>query len=619
MPIRFSANAPKTRPNALRVGRVGAVVYFALAACPASADTLWPALAPLIPAATATAAAADTDDTETFSLADAPAPQVPFGPPAPPPDATPTIGKVQLKKFKRIHWSPGENVIKADGAADIEYTRASDKFTATLTANNLNYDFGTGLVKASGGVRLKREGGVFTGQQIEFDLANDVGFVTEAKVDSEFFVIEGKRIEAKPKKTYQVTDGSFTTCERYHHDYRIEARSITIVANKYVTARKIGFYLGSTRLISLPSYRRDLTHTTGVAAPRVGYSKAEGLNARYASQLIGEPRRTLDLDARFGLKYPFIGFLAFRQDLRRTPPGLLPPLNRAADLTNPLRGVLEQLSPPTFDEYTEGRYPVEIGPRITAFGVLQSRQQVFNRNRYDLLLSRYPEIGLNFANLLGHTPPDLEEAGAVTPDGNATNTGFARQRIPNAPFLLDASVAYGNIFETPTRVQTSRFATRINVASQPLLIGKRISLRFGATNFLNYYGTGSVYNLFSPEADLNYLPTKTSLFGIGYRYETDLGKTPFTFDRRDATQQLSLRYQVGGPWAFGIQAGYELQHFGNYETQVALVRNFDCMQIGLSYRFRAESLNIIFNLLPPTANRARARREPIPDIQPAPK
>ena len=321
------------------------------------------------------------------------------------------------------------------------------------------------------------------------------------------------------------------------------------------------------------------------------------------------------MDARIGLKYPIIGFFAYRQDLQRTPPGLLPPLNRAADLTDPLRGILEQLSPPTFEDYTEGRYPVELGPRITLFGALQSRQRVTNRNRYDLLLSRFPEIGVNFANLLGHTP----DAAAISKNAaalgaNETRADSILKRIPNAPFLLDASVSYANVFESPTRVNTSRFATRLNLASQPILVGRRLSARFAVTNFLNYYGTGTLYDMLAPEADLNYVPTRTSLLGVGYRYATDSGRTPFAFDRRDVTQQLRLRYQVGGPLAFGIQAGYDLRTFHNYETQIAVVRNFDCMQLGFSYQFRAQSFNIIFNFTPPTANRERIRRENIPNI-----
>ena len=593
-------------PSRRSLLRGAAFAALAAAACPAQADTLWTALSDVVHAAApAVAPAADENgpDTEMLLLTAPPEPPKTSAPPVFP--AAPPTGKVEIKKFKRLRWLPGENVISSDGPVDIVYAQAGSATPAQLSVNNLNYDFDTGIVKATKGIRLTRKDEVFTGDTIEFDLTQDTGFITGAELNSQFFRMTGKRIEARPNRTYIVTDGNFTTCELYPHpDYHIAAKRLTVVADKYVSGRNISLYFGPTKLISLPSFRRDLNRGSAIPTLRPSYSKSEGFSARYATNLLSESRRSLDMDARIGLKYPVIGFFAYRQDLQRTAPGLLPPLNRAADLTDPLRGILEQLSPPTFEEYTEGRYPVELGPRITVFGALQSRQRVTNRNRYDLLLSRFPEIGVNFANLLGHTPDAAEIREATANLGaNETRADSVLKRIPNALFLLDASVSYGNIFEDPTRVNTSRFATRINLASQPILVGKRLSARFAVTNFLNYYGTGTAYDLLAPEADLNYVPTRTSLLGIGYRYATDAGRTPFAFDRRDVTQQLRLRYQVGGPLAFGIQAGYDLTTFRNYETQIALVRNFDCMQLGFSYQFRAQSFNLIFNFTPPTANR----------------
>ena len=631
----FCAWSKKKRSLRRCLLRGAAFAAFALGARSAQAEAPAPASPADVqisasPARRSDAGAGDSGPDTDLLLLDAPAALMSLAKPAAPvPAAAPPVkltqdGSVQIVKFKRLHWSPDENALRSDGPVTVVYTQTpppgkpGDNSKATLELQNLIYEFDTGLVKASGGIRLTRPGNeTFTGDTIEFNLSKDIGFVTGATISTQYFKIGGKRIEALANQTYIVTDGVFTTCERGRPDYHIAAKRLTVATGKYVSARNITLYLGSTRLISLPSYRRNLNKNAAIPAPRFGYSKSEGFTARYAANLLSDPRRSLDMDARTGLKFPVIGFLVYRQDLAKTPPGLLPPLNRAADLTDPLRGILEQLSPPTFEEYTEGRFPVELGPRVTVFAALQSRQRVFNRLRYDLLLSRFPEVGVNFANLLGHSPDEAttgEAADALAVNG--TTADSVLKRIPNAPFLLDASVSYGNIYESPTGTNTARFATRLNVASQPLLLGKRLAARFAVTNFLNYYGSGTLYDLLAPEADINYLPTRTSLLGVGYRYATDSGRTPFAFDRRDVTQQLRLRYQVGGPLAFGIQAGYDLRNFANYETQVALVRNFDCMQAGFSYQFRAQSFNIIFNFTPPTASRNRLRREQIPAILP---
>ena len=110
------------------------------------------------------------------------------------------------------------------------------------------------------------------------------------------------------------------------------------------------------------------------------------------------------------------------------------------------------------------------------------------------------------------------------------------------------------------------------------------------------------------------MPTQTSLFGIAYRYLTDAGATPFLYDRRDLRHELRLRYQVGGPWAFGIIERYDLEMLRGYDTEVAVVRNFDCMQVGVSYRSLQQSVNLIFNILPGRSD--KARRPPMQGLNP---
>ena len=573
-----------------------------------------------------------------------PASTVPQSPTPETQNPKPASGDVRLQKFKHLHWSPDKNTVHIDGSAEVVYTQPDTKAMTLLTANDIDYDLQNSQISAKSGVRLNRPEGTFTGNEIQYNLVEDTGYVTDAFVDTNYFQMRGKKIELKssrppkekqgkekpakdgqdksPEKktplrqTYIVTDGFFTTCDHApgREDYRIFAHRLTVVQGQYVSADRITFYVGPTRLVTLPfTYRRSLQKSSGVAAPRPGYSKAEGLTLNITQRPVEETHTTLDLDLRVGLRYLPIGFVLYNHDLLPHNQSTLPPLNRSSLLTNPLLGVLGRLTPPDFQNYTEGRFPEELGPRATFYAALQHRQFIFNRNRYNksqynLLVSRFPEVGVEFANVLGHFPAAGDDDPASQ---NLNNTEIALRRIPNAPFLLDAGISIGAIDENPTRVTSGRLATRIGIASQPLLLGKRLSLRVGATDWLNVYTRGTVYNLLMPEIDLNYIPTRTSLFRIGYRYETDTGRTPFLFDRRDLRHELSLRYQVGGPWAFGIATSYNLENFRTYETSIVALRNFDCMQVGVGYRFQAQQFNIIFNLLPPSANRASRRRAPL--------
>ena len=72
---------------------------------------------------------------------------------------------------------------------------------------------------------------------------------------------------------------------------------------------------------------------------------------------------------------------------------------------------------------------------------------------------------------------------------------------------------------------------------------------------------------------------------------------------------------MSGPWAFGVVSKIDVDHARSYDTEFAVLRNFDCMQVGLNYRVRNQSINLIFNILPPTADRARRRQLPINPAQ----
>ena len=324
--------------------------------------------------------------------------------------------------------------------------------------------------------------------------------------------------------------------------------------------------------------------------------------------------------------------MAYEFDLKVPAPHARPPHTLFQFLSDPLRGYLEQLTPPTYREYAEDRYEDEFAPRTTAGVILQNNQFVYNRVRTDLRVFRFPELSLRFINLLGkasdvNAAADRDQNGDQNRDRNGTPLGPAGalvnpilQRVSSAPFLLDVSLNAGVLYEYPTEATSGRFSVQTNASSQPLRIGKRMSLRFALSDWLNAYTKGTAYHLISPEAEFDYLPTRTTRFGVGYRFSYDQGKTPFVFDHLDVRQEMRLLFQVGGPVAFGVESKFDLERGRNYDTNIAVLRNLDCMQIGLAYRLRSQQFSIIFNLLPPIRNRATRRATPlqnIPGIKPS--
>lgn len=523
------------------------------------------------------------------------------------------LGPLTVDRAKTLHWNLLTGDMEASGGVRATYTDPNGGRETRITAQSLTYNGANGQANAHGGVRLDREEGTFLGQDLAYDFQNKIGTVTDAVLETDYIRARGKRISERPDGAFLIEDGSFTTCLAAHPDYLVKAKRIVYLRGEYVSARGVTFYAGKTRLPTFPSFRRSLKAGTSVATPIPGYNRTDGLYVRLHDTPIQEPHTTLDYDARFLLKRFPTGAVAYESDLAAPAYNAPPPRDILPVLSDPLRGFLDILNPPTYTEYSDSVFAEKYAPRSDFVAVVQNDQFVYNRRFNGLRVSRFPEVGVRFVNLLGHRATSSSETAATTMPSERIvgNTEGVLRRVPNAPFLVDFYTGIGAVHENPTDVTAGRLSANLGLASQPIIVGRRLSLRAGLSNWFNLYTSGTAYALTSPELELDYVPTRTSRFSVGYRYVSESGRTPFLFDRRDIRNELRLQYQVGGPWAFGLQSRINLDRSAAYDTEAAVIRNFDCMQVGFSYRFRSQQFNVIFNILPPSADRARRRLQPL--------
>ncbi|MCC5648151.1 hypothetical protein LC607_35820, partial [Nostoc sp. CHAB 5824] len=447
--------------------------------------------------------------------------------------------EITVTRFRKLKWSPTTGSFASDGSVRIEYNNLETNVISQMTANNVNYDAATGQVQAKGEVRLLRPDGVFTGREIDFNLKSNVGYITDAFLDTDFFRMRGERIERKEDGTVELLKGVFTTCENENPDYRVRAGRLTVKPNQFVSARNITFYAGKTGLISLPSYRRNLRASSRPAIPNVGFNRTDGLTFRQSDTLIEAPHESLFYDARINFRRLPAGFVTYQKDVGFRSPNAVPPLGVVNIVNDPLRGFLEQLTPPTYQEFAQNRYNESNEPRQTFFAVAQNDLFSYTRRRTDLLVSRLPEVGMRWTNLLGKrlSVDDRERRNERLRDG----TQAILRRDPSAPFLVDFIASAGIFNEKPTNATAGRLGMRLDVASQPILVSRNLALRAALSNQTALYSRGTVYNLFSPEVELNYVPDRNALFGVGYRFAESIGRTPFAFDARDIRHELRLR------------------------------------------------------------------------------
>ncbi len=515
--------------------------------------------------------------------------------------------QIIVEHASHLHQDLVTGSVTATGNVVVEFTDPVNNSITTLTTPDFAYNAVSGIATSVGPVRIQRSEGTFLGDHMVYDVKTREGSVNNAIVETDYFRMRGKKITAKADGSYELFDGTFTTCIHAHPDYLVKAHTLTVTPGKVIVARDVTFYAGSTKLITLPSYKISLHAGGGAPTPLPGYNSTDGIFVQIHRTPILTQHKNFDLNLRVNLRHLPTGDISYEQDIAGTSKDAAPPSDLLYGANDPLRSTMSLLNPPIYSDYAANDFNLQFSPRSTAYALIQNRELVYNRSYNNLVISRFPELGVRVTNILGHTPP-----ASATPDTRILGSAEgALQRIPGAPLLLNARASFGYLREDPSGAQAGRLALRLRAASQPILIGRRISFRVAASGWLNLYTTGSIYNILSPEAEIDYVPTRTSRFAAAYRYLSAAGKTPFLFDRRDVRNDLRLMYQVGGPWAFGIQSFIDLDHSRAYDGELAVLRNFDCMQVGISYRLRSKQINVIFNLLPPTA--ARERQLPIPE------
>ncbi len=483
----------------------------------------------------------------------------------------------------------------------VTFTGVTSGRVVKIYANVLDYDGKSGYLSASGlpgaPVRMITQGGVFTGSSLYYSVSLRSGSISDAALDTDAFHLRGDIIEMRTDGSYNAHNAMFTGCNHGDiratghsnvPDYRISAGQMTVMPDEYVTARRVTLYLGGTKTLPLPSFKRNLNTETPISnLPLPSYNRRDGLTLHMLGSPVSERHKTFDYDVLTAITHLPTGYFLYQDDLSRTTPRALPPRGILPSLGDPLNSILEQFTPPSYKAYSEGHAYEEYPDRVSWYAVLGNQQYIFNRTNNNLALSRLPEVGIHFANVLGHLPTDESE-----------ELKLRRGQIPYAPALLEGYLSFGVLHESPTGITSGRAYSRINFATQPWVIGRRLSWRFAATNWLNAYTRGTVYDLIAPEVELDYVPTRSSLFNVGYRYLTDAGSTPFLADRRDIRHELRIQYQVGGPYVFGVTSKIDLEEMHAYDQEFSIVRRLDCIQYGVAYHTRSQSFNIIINLLP---------------------
>lgn len=169
------------------------------------------------------------------------------------------------------------NTVRARG--NVEVRRGETVFGADSVA----LDRAAGKLQARGSVFVRAPRYRLQASELELEVEDETGTV----LDPEVFLVErnlsvrGSRLRKFAGQTYEVEDGSFTTClcEQGPPPWRIGARKVRLRENREAEGDDVTFYVYDVPVLYLPYayFPHRTERATGLLFPSLGWSDRDGL------------------------------------------------------------------------------------------------------------------------------------------------------------------------------------------------------------------------------------------------------------------------------------------------------------------------------------------------------
>jgi len=497
-----------------------------------------------------------------------------------------TLGDVRIDRFLDLSWKPETNYFRSSGPVRITFTDADSGERTVLLADDAEGS-PTEEIRIRGALRMFGKEGSLSGRDMTFRPASRTGVLSQARANIAGLIVVGDRIEILPNSTLHAMGASFTTCSSPRPDYRVTARTLRVTPSGRVVANNVTLWLGGAPVLAFPVLEKSFRRTVTGAMPLPSYSKEDGIQMRFRGEPIDAPGAVLVYDVGVSMRRAPQGLVAWESSLGSVGRDDPPPQPREDLGLHPLSSPLEEN--PALLGGTESRRVAR--RRWTAYALVASRLATETRSRTDLRVSRLPEVGLRLRNA---TNVSLAED-----SGEWRTSPSARELVSLRDFLVNADLSLGLLQERPGRGDAGRLSLHAEAVSPMIGLGDRLRFRYGVGGWLNGYGTGDGYALVAPEAEVSLLLARSTLLAGAYRYQQGAGTSPFVFDRRDVRHEMRLRYaHLDRRWGYDVNVHYDMERWRAYDTRLSARRRFDCLEVGLAYTTRSQSLGLILNLLP---------------------
>jgi lipopolysaccharide assembly outer membrane protein LptD (OstA) len=448
--------------------------------------------------------------------------------PAPPAQTAPSDDAITVTA-DRVEYNSVTMVVRADG-----HVRATGS-GAVITADHVEANTQTEEVVAAGHVTLTQGEKTIEGSFLRYNFRTQVGRFEQAVGQLGVWHISAEAIDVAPREDV-ATDASITPCDPDHPVYKVTAKKIVIVPGQYFTAYDASLWVAGTRVITVPVYAGN---ARGRSGPGVAYNTLDGFYIEYANS------------------FPLAGW---RDEYRI----------RLATMTG-----------------------------LSAENVLSQR---FGDHiwKVDLGRSQVKDQGGNLVNL----------------DRYSLDLEYDRARIPGWPIDVQFEAHAGSYRELASGVSTTRADAVASLTSAAFALSPSVFFSAGGRVHYDVYGTGQHQAVIEGSAAMFGSLSPRASASLSYDLVSINGSTPFSFDSYSPTSSVTLNYNYifGGfvqsagasitygflamqttlglntslsidpNTAFNISAQYNLTTQQLTEVDYALNVRCDCVTVGLVYQ-----------------------------------
>jgi LPS-assembly protein len=230
-------------------------------------------------------------------------------------------------------------------------------------------------------------------------------------------------------------------------------------------------------------------------------------------------------------------------------------------------------------------YP--FSPRLAAFADLDYYSKVDFKPMYGLI-SRNSNFTAKLA--YGNEENDDNEWIKKEPE---LSVKLNSQRLGSSSLTLNASAGWGQWNEGDVRGTHSGFS--MYLSNDPIKLGSKVTLKVGTGFDRNFYGyNDSTNSVFHFDSRLDIKANSRLNTWLGYSYSSDIGTTPYEFDRIDVSKEgkVGFMYQVDRLNGFGVKLRYDLEHGSTEDIDYTWRRNLHCFEADITYRAKRDEIRV---------------------------